>query len=491
MTGTRGAPRLRLIVAALASMGGVACAHRPVVLHPEAAPAPATVTEVVYRSDPFLAEVENRTFDFFWRTTDPRTGLTPDRSPSPEISSIAAIGFALTAYPVGVAEGYVTREQAAERARNTLEYLYDLPQGPGDSGIAGYKGFFYHFLDTNTGLRFAHVELSTIDTGLLLAGALFCGQYFDGPSLAEAGVRAYADSLYRRVDWNWVAPNSPALSLGWTPDAGFIQYDTRGYNEAMIVYLLAMGSPTHALPSSAWAEYTRTYRWEKWFGQDYLDFGQAFGYTYSHIWIDFRGMQDQFMREHGIDYFEDSRRAAYAQRAYAMYNPMGWVGYGPNSWGFSASDGPADMQVSLNGVERTFSSYWARGSAYSRIADDGTITPSAAGGLIPFAPEIAIPALKAMRATYGNLVYSTYGFIDAYNPSFTLPIRTPLGRVDGARGWFDTDYLGIDEGPILAMIENYRTELIWTTMRRNPYLTRGLERAGFSGGWLGHQLAAQ
>ena len=197
------------------------------------------------------------------------------------------------------------------------------------------------------------------------------------------------------------------------------------------------------------------------------------------------------MREHGIDYFENSRRAAYAQRAYAMYNPMGWVGYGPNGWGLSASDGPDDMQLSLNGVERTFSSYWARGSAFTRIADDGTITPSAAGGFIPFAPEISIPALKAMRATYGNLVYSTYGFVDAFNPSFTLPIPTPRGRVDGPRGWFDTDYLGIDQGPILAMIENYRTELIWTTMRRNPYLARGLERAGFSGGWLGHQLAAQ
>jgi hypothetical protein len=293
------------------------------------------------------------------------------------------------------------------------------------------------------------------------------------------------------VDWNWVAPNSPALSLGWTPESGFIPYDTRGYNEAMIVYLIAMGSPTHALPTSAWAEYTRTYRWEKWFEQDHLDFGPAFGYSYSHVWVDFRGMQDQFMREHGIDYFEDSRRAAYAQRAYAMYNPMGWVGYGANNWGLSASDGPADMQASVNGVQRTFASYWARGSAYSRIADDGTITPSAAGGLIPFAPEIAIPALKAMRATYGNLVYSTYGFVDAYNPSFTLPIHTPLGRVDGARGWFDTDYLGIDEGPILAMIENYRSELVWTTMRRSPYLTKGLERAGFSGGWLGHQLAAQ
>lgn len=488
---TRPAARLRGLVAAIGAAAAVGCAHLAVVQPHTAPAAPVVITDVAYRSDPFLSEVESRTFDYFWRATDPQTGLTPDRSPSTGISSIAAIGFALTAYSIGASEGYVSREQAAARAWATLKYLYDLPQGPSDTGVAGYKGFFYHYLDVHSGRRFARVELSTIDTSLLLAGALFCAQYFDGPSAAEAGVRAYADSLYRRVDWAWAMPNSPAVSLGWTPDSGFIQYDVRGYNEAMIVYLLGLGSPTHPLPDSAWREYTRTYRWEHWFGEDYLDFGQVFGYTYSHIWIDFRAIQDSAMRAHGIDYFQDSRRAAYAQRAYATYNPMGWVGYGPEVWGLTACDGPEDTSVALNGVYRNFNSYWARGTAYTRIADDGTISPSAAAGLIPFAPEIAIPALKAMRARYGNLVYSTYGFIDAFNPSFTLPIHTPLGRVDGPRGWFDTDYLGIDEGPILAMIENYRTELVWTTMRRNPYIEKGLERAGFSGGWLGSQLATQ
>jgi hypothetical protein len=197
------------------------------------------------------------------------------------------------------------------------------------------------------------------------------------------------------------------------------------------------------------------------------------------------------MRSHGIDYFEEARRAAYAQRAYAIYNPMGWVGYGPDIWGFSACDGPADTAVSLGGVYRTFRSYWARGTAYTRMADDGTLTASAPGGMIPFAPEIAVPALKSMRATYGNLVYSTYGFVDAFNPTFTVRMSTPLGRVDGGRGWFDTDFLGIDEGPILSMIENYRTELIWTTMRRSRYFTRGLQRAGFSGGWLDHVAAVK
>ena len=368
--------------AVIGVLGGLSCTKPPVV-QPRPVAAPVVITDVAYRSDPFLADVESRTFDYFWRATDARTGLTPDRSPSPSFSSIAAVGFALTAYPIGAAEGYVSREQAAERAWTTLKYLYDLPQGTADTGMSGYKGFFYHFLDMETGHRFARVELSTIDTAILIAGALVCAEYFDGPSAAEIGVRAYADSLYRRVDWTWASPNSPAVSLGWSPDSGFIQYDWRGYNEGMLLYVLALGSPTHPVPATAWNEYTSTYRWEEWFRQQYLAFGPAFGHEYSQIWIDFRGIQDAFMHARGIDYFEDSRRAAYAQRAYAMYNPMAWTGYGPDGWGLSACDGPADTGVSLDGVYRVFRSYWARGTAYTRIADDGTLTPAAVGGHDP------------------------------------------------------------------------------------------------------------
>ena len=472
-----------VVVAGAVTLAG--CAPTRVLLHHNR-PAPVTITNTAYRGDPFLSDVESRSFEYFWRTTDPATGLTPDRSPSPSFSSIAAIGFALTAYPIGVSQGFVTREQGAARTLITLRSLYQLPQGPGDTGVAGYKGFFYHFLNMDNGRRFSLVELSTVDTALLLAGALFCQQYFDGPSATEAGIRAYADSLYARVDWQWASPNPPAIALGWSPDSTFIPYDWRGYNEGMLLYVLALGSPTHPIPPAAWAEYTRTYRWEEYFGQSSLAFGPAFGHQFSHVWIDFRGIQDAYMRERGIDYFENSRRDAYSQREYATLDPMGWTGYGPLAWGFSACDGPADTALDVDGVYRWFRSYWARGVAFTRTADDGTISPAATGGMVPFAPEIAVPALHAMQATYGNLIYSTYGFVDAFNPTFKAPIRTPLGRVDRTRGWFDTDYLGIDEGPMLAMIENYRTELIWTTMRRSPYIIKGLQRAGFSGGWLDH-----
>jgi hypothetical protein len=483
--GLYGSVCLKRGVVLAAAVTAAGCVAPRLVRHHDT-PAPETVTNEAYRGDPFLADVESRSFEYFWRTTDARTGLTPDRSPSPSFSSIAAIGFALTAYPIGVSEGYVTREQAAERTLTTLRTLYELPQGPSDTGVSGYKGFYYHFLNMDNARRFSRVELSTGDTALLLAGALFCQQYFDGPSATEAGIRAYADSLYARVDWQWASPNPPAVSLGWTPDSLFMPYDWRGYNEVMLLYVLALGSPTHPISPAAWAEYTRTYRWEEYFGQSFLSFAPAFGYQYSHVWIDFRGIQDPYMRSKGIDYFENSRRDAYAQRDYATLNPMGWKGYAPTAWGFSACDGPADTALDLDGVYRWFHTYWARGVSFTRTADDGTLSPAAIGGMIPFAPEIAVPALRSLESTYGNLIYSTYGFVDAFNPTFTTPLRMPLGRVDRTRGWFDTDYLGIDEGPVLAMIENYRTELIWTTMRRSPYIIRGLQRAGFTGGWLDH-----
>jgi hypothetical protein len=471
----------------VAALIGAACASGR-----RATPVSGTVAPVLVdtaapppdRNDPFLADLEERSFQYFWRTTDPRTGLTPDRSPSPSFASIAAIGFALTSYPVGASEGYIARPEAAARTLATLRFLWTVPQDSGERDAAGYKGFFYHFLDMRTGRRFGTVELSTIDTAILLAGALVCQEYFDGSSAQETAIRAYTDSLYRRVDWTWASPNPPAISLGWTPDSTFMPYDWRGYNESMLLYILALGSETHPVNPDSWQEYTRTYRWEPYFGAQYLAFGPLFGHEFSHVWIDFRGIQDAYMRDHQSDYFQNSRRALYAQRSYATLDPMGWEGYGPELWGFTASDGPRDTSFDINGTWRTFWSYWPRGAAYTRAADDGTIAPTALGGGIPFAPEITVPTLKAIRAKYGSLVYSSFGFFDAFNPSYTAGGRTAFGRVDGTRGWFDSDYLGIDEGPMVAMIENYRTELVWRMIRRSPYVIRGLRRAGFTGGWL-------
>ena len=235
----------------------------------------ASTATVESRADPFLDTVQKRTFRWFWDVTSPSTGLTPDRWPTRTFSSVAAIGFALSSYIVGSERGYVSRADAADRALVTLRFLYQLPQGPSATGVAGYHGFFYHFLDLDTGMRFERVELSTIDTVLLLAGALSCQQYFDRDSPVESAIRAYADSLYRRVDWNWAVARAPAVSMGWHPESGIIDADWTGYNEAMLLYVLAFGSPTLPLRTEAWSRWTAGYQWATFYGQPHVNFGPA------------------------------------------------------------------------------------------------------------------------------------------------------------------------------------------------------------------------
>ncbi len=446
--------------------------------------APVAVTPNSPRAQAFLDTLEQRTFDFFWQQSDPQTGLTPDRWPTLTFSSIAAVGFALTAYPIGVENGYVSRAAAADRTRNTLRWLWTAPQGPAAAGMTGYHGFFYHFLNLQTGARYQTVELSTIDTSLLLGGVLFCQQYFDGTDSTETAIRTYADSIYRRVDWAWAVHTPPLVNMGWTPESGWRPLDWRGYNEAMLLYILALGSPTHPIDSTAWSAWASSYQWGTYYGQSYVGFAPLFGHQYSHIWIDFRGIQDAYTRAHAIDYFENSRRATLAQRAYAVADPAGWTGYDSLTWGLSASDGPADGDFTVNGTTRHFFTYAARGASFTEVRDDGTIAPTAAGGSIAFAPDAVVPTLVAMRIRYGPWLFGQYGFLDAFDPTFRFAGQASAGKIVPGEGWFDTDYLGIDEGPIVAMIANYRSELIWTYMRKSPYVIRGLRRAGFSGGWL-------
>ena len=471
--------RAALLLAAV----GVLAASEACATGPRASARVADAS-TVSRNDPFLDTVQTRTFLWFWDNTDPRTGLTPDRWPTRSFSSVAAIGFGLSAYVVGAERSYVTRADAAKRALNTLRFLYELPQDSASSGVAGYRGFFYHFLDFDRGLRFQQVELSTIDTSLLLVGALTCQQFFDRSDATETAIRAYADSLYRRVDWRWARNRPPAVSMGWHPERGFLESQWIGYNEAMVLYVLALGSPTHPVEPEAWTLWTSRYQWASFYGQEHVNFAPLFGHQYSHVWIDFRGIQDAYMRSRGIDYFENSRRATLAQRAYAVHNPNGWRGYGTRQWGLTAVDGPKDTTAMWAGRERRFFTYRARGAAANRVEDDGTLAPTAVGGSVPFAPEIAIPTLKHMRRTYDADLFARYGFLDSFNATYEFAGRVQHGRVVPGRGWFDGDYLGIDQGPILLMIENYRTELLWELMKRNPYVVRGLCRAGFTGGWI-------
>jgi hypothetical protein len=437
---------------------------------------------------PLFDQLEQRTFNFFWETANPSNGLVPDRYPTPSFSSVAAVGFGLTAYPVGVERGYITRQQARDRVLTTLRFFRNAPQGGAKgTGTSGHKGFFYHFLDMKTGLRYNDkVELSTVDTALFLAGALFCQSYFDGDDAAEKEIRKLAKEIYERVDWTWAQARKPSIALGWHPESGFIGYDWKGYNEAMLIYVLALGSPSHPVQPDAWKAWTSNYAksLEGKGDKEHLGFPSMFIHQYSHVWIDFRNIRDDYMRERGYDYFENSRRATYAQQSYAIANPLACKGYGANVWGITASDGPVDKVLDYGGSKLPFRTYAARGIGGLTTYDDCTLAPTAVAASLPFAPEIVIPAVLEMKQRYGDVIYGQYGFLDAFNPSFTYDMQVPQGRVVAGNGWVDSDYLGIDQGPIIAMTENYRSDLIWRVMRGNPAIRRGLERAGFTGGWL-------
>lgn len=460
-------PSRRTFLAALGTTTAGACAPVAELTQRRAAPG----------EEAFLDDVQRRTFDFFWETTNAANGMARDRWPTPSFASMAAVGFALTAYPIGVERGYVPRAAAAARTLATLRFLWNAPQGDAPRGMTGHKGFFYHFVDMERGQRFERTELSTIDTALLLGGMLFAAGYFDRPGEREIG--ELAERIYARIDWRWAMARAPLVSHGWSPEKGHIPYDWVAYSEATLLYILALGAPANALGKESWDAWAAGL--PKSWRSDHVRFGPLFGHQYSHVWIDFRGIRDDFMRTKGLDYHENSRRATLQQLAYARANPMGWRGYGDRLWGLTACDGPADVTVPVDGRQRQFRSYSARGPG---DFDDGTVSPTAVGGSVAFAPGVCIPALEAMRVDHGEHLYQKYGFLDSLNPS--VPSSMPLkhGRHVLGRGWYDGDYLGIDQGPILAMIENHRSGLIWKVLRRSPHVRRGLERAGFTGGWL-------
>jgi hypothetical protein len=398
--------------------------------------------------DEFLDYVQQTSFDYFWYGANPANGLVPDRSATGSACSIAAVGFGLTAIGIAVDHGWITRTQAVARVLTTLNTFLLKPQGPAATGVIGYKGWFYHFLDMNTALR-AGSELSSIDTVLLLAGILYTKQYFNGPSDDETSIRATADAIFNRVDWTWMAQGTDAVCMGWYPGSGFISANWIGYNEAMILYCLGLGAATNPLPASAWSRWTSGYTWGTYYGQTFIPFSPLFGHQYSHCWIDFRHVADSYMNSHNSTYFENSRRASLAQVQYAVLNPGGFPGYSSTIWGLTACDGPTGYAV--HGIPPSG-------------ADDGTIAPTAAGGSIAFTPEYSLPTLRAFYSRFRPRIWTAYGFRDAFNI--------------GAQ-WYAADELGIDQGPMVIMIENYRNQRVWRLFMQNPEVQRGLQRAGF------------
>ncbi len=419
-----------------------------------------------------LPRLQRATSQFFLDTAHPATGLVPDSTRDGAASSIAAVGLGLACLAVGAERGYLARAEAAERVRTTLRFFWESQQSASPEAT-GHRGFYYHFLDMETGRRAMECELSTIDTTFLLAGALLAAQYFDADDPAEAEVRTLADALYRRADWHWaLGGNEAGVSHGWTPEKGFLKARWRGYNEALLLYVLALGSPTFPIGPEHYAFWLESYRWKKLYGTEHLWAGPLFVHQLSHAWLDFRGIRDAAMRAYGIDYFENSRRATYVQRAYAVRNPRGRRGYGARGWGITASDGPGPARCIVDGKQVEFYHYRARGVPWG--LDDGTLAPWAVAASLPFAPEIVLPTLAHFDATV-PCSEGRYGFLASFNPTF------PNGRAP----WASPDYYGIDQGPVVLMIENYRSGLPWRLMRACEPVVRGLRRCGFTGGWLG------
>ena len=424
-------------------------------------------------TDQELGRLQRTTVLYYLHETNPDNGLVRDKTDPDAPCSIAAVGLALATIPAVVERGVIIRKFAAKIARRRLRHLLDLPQGP-EPDSAGYKGFFYHFLDIDTGRRVWNCELSTLDSAFLFAGVLTCATYFDGDTEDEAEVRRVADALYRRADWVWACNGGPTLTHGWKPETGFLPYRYEGYDEGLLLYLLALGSPTHPLPPESYDAYCATYQWKEIFGRELLYSGPLFTHQLSHLWVDFRGIRDAFMRERGSDYFENSRQATYVQQEYAIRNPLEFEGYGQYCWGFTACDGPGWMKRSVKGIERQFFDYVARGAPFG--PDDGTVAPWVVVASLPFAPEIVIPTVRHFaRLNLG--MTAPYGFKASFNQTFAVD--------DSPTGWWVTPHhFGIDQGPVVLMSENFRSGLIWNVMRRCPVVIAGLQRAGFTGGWL-------
>lgn len=412
-----------------------------------AAPAGAQIT-----NDALLDSLQASGFRYFWYQANPSNGMIRDRSTTTSPSSIASIGFGLSAICVGVDHGWVARAAAATRVLTTLQTFWNGPQGTATSGTIGYQGLFYHWLDMNTATRTWSSELSTIDTALLLAGIIDCRQYFTTGDADEVQIRALADSIYNRVNWHFMAlsGNGP-IYMGWTPENGFAGFGTwKGYNEAKVLYLLAIGSPTNALPGGIWKGWwCKGYQWQTLYGYSYYTFPPLFGHQYTECWFDFRGVMDDTMRVRGITYTENSRRATLAQRSYCAANPGGFLAYSDSVWGITASDDP--------------SGYSARGAPPNQ-GDNGTLVPSACISSIAFTPDESIQAARTLWDNFHDELWGPYGFRDAYNYG---------------TGWWDTDYIGIDEGPIVLLIENYRTNAIWNRFMQNPNIQNAMSLAGF------------
>ncbi len=415
-----------------------------------------------------LDTIQYKTFQYFINEYHPEKGIVRDRSQESSPASIAATGFALPVYAVGVERKWITREKAADITLKTLRFFSNSTQSETDSLAIGYKGFYYHFIGMESGKRVWNCELSSIDTGLLLMGVIFVRNYYNQNSPDEKEIRELAEKLLGRLDWSvfFMDENSkqPAtISMAWKPEEGVTNWGWHGYTEGLFLYVLAAGTGIEN-PEKTYDGWLRTYNWKTPYpGLSHVTFPPLFGHQFSHTFIDFRGLADPYLKAKGIDYFENSRRATLTQQQYAIENPKGWVGYDSLTWGFTATDGPGSA---YNFGDKRFEGYAGRGSSGKdeTVGEDGTLAPYGVLSSLPFTPELSMATIKNMNAKYGKEIWGKYGYFDAFNPTAK---------------WVSHDFIGIDQGPMLLMIENFRTGLVWNYVMKDPIIQKGLKTLGF------------
>lgn len=426
-----------------------------------------------HADDMMLERLQRAHFQFFVDYQDKNTGLILDRTKLTGPATIAGVGFALPAYAAASERSWISRAEAVDYTLRVLRVLWKVPQGEAVNGVNGYRGFFYHFLNPRTGERatapeFWNSELSSIDTALLMAGVRFARYFYLKKTPAEAEIRDLCDKLYNRVEWSWLVREDNHIGHGWSPENGLIKSVYSGYSEALLLYLLAIGSPTHPAPAQSWLALSSRFKESKGkLPHVTMPGTPLFCYQYPHCFIDFRGIKDSTNRRLGFDYFENSRRAALAQYRYAVENPQGFRGYSARDWGLTACDGPGDGKRVVDGREREFRWYSERGAPEG--FDDGTIAPTAALSCLPFLPRLVMATARGWLKNRPEL-FSMHGFADAFNPTFDSSKPS---------GWVDPERIAIDQGPIVLMIENYRSALIWQVMRRDPALRRALKLCDF------------
>lgn len=397
--------------------------------------------------DELLTIVQERTFRYFWDYAHPVSGLARERFGSGDVVTSGGSGFGVMAFPVAVERGFITRDEAVERILKIVNFL--------GCKAEKFHGAFPHWLNGTTGkaLRFSVKDNGgdIVETALLLQGLLTVKEYFNGPDPREVAVRDGIDAIWRGVEWDWYTRGEDVIYWHWSPEYEWeMNLPVAGWNEALIVYVLAASSPTHPISrvvyEKGWARDGAMANGNEYLGV-VLPLGPSYGgplffAQYSFLGLDPRGLSDKY-----ADYWHQNVAQTRINYKYCVENPKGWKGYGRNVWGLTACDVPGGY------------------AANSPTEDFGTIAPTAALSSFPYTPYESMEALHYYYYVLGEKTFGEYGFCDAFNLQ---------------EDWFSPSYLAIDQGPIIIMMENYRTGLLWDLFMKNEDVRSGLTSLGFS-----------